>query len=184
MSQHRSVKGHWRRAQARKGQGRIHDAIKGTAAVCLISRNLIAPIDLQAVLKLQPSNAEALVELSSLIQPRRNSKSLSSPFAAHTPSPSTAGSSSYKSEESTTSDESSESSDKSLPFGRTYRDDFKLKITSLPLTIDVPVGLPPPFVDSHERAKLPIPPSPTSVPTRLKTFSYPSWERYVVQKAT
>lgn len=32
LGQHKSVKGHWRRAQARKAQGRIDEAVKGMYA--------------------------------------------------------------------------------------------------------------------------------------------------------
>lgn len=70
-----------------------------------------------------------------------------------------------------------------LPFERTYMDDFKLKISTLPLTIDVPTELPPPFMGPNEKVKRPIPPC-SAVATRLETFSYPSWERYVIRKAT
>ncbi|KAF7317330.1 hypothetical protein HMN09_00468700 [Mycena chlorophos] len=53
LSQHRSVKGYFRRAKARKMLGRTDEAIR----------------DLKAILKLQPTNAEALSELMSLLPP-------------------------------------------------------------------------------------------------------------------
>lgn len=73
-----------------------------------------------------------------------------------------------------------------LPFTRTYKDNFKLKISTLPVTIDIPVDLPPLIFGANERvtrsslASLP----PAGSHTKLESFTYPSWERYTVQKIT
>ncbi|KAG5652610.1 hypothetical protein H0H81_004392 [Sphagnurus paluster] len=53
LSQHRSSKGYFRRARARRMQNRPDEAIR----------------DLRAVLKLQPTNTEAISELASLLPP-------------------------------------------------------------------------------------------------------------------
>lgn len=69
------------------------------------------------------------------------------------------------------------------PFTRTYQDSFKLKISSLAITIDVPVDLPPPFSDpmaSNPGSSLP---PADLIHTKLEAFTYPSWERYVIEKA-
>ncbi|KAG5646497.1 hypothetical protein DXG03_003262 [Asterophora parasitica] len=55
LSQHRSSKGYYRRARARRMLNRPEEAIR----------------DLRAVLKVQPTNVEALAELASLLPPER-----------------------------------------------------------------------------------------------------------------
>lgn len=160
LAKHRSVKGHWRRSQARKGQGRIEDAIQ----------------DLRAVLRLQPSNPDAVAELARLAPPKHKSRNGSKPSSSSATGP-------LPKRSWQTSSPPPANVQEDLPFIRTYRDDFKLKISVLPLAIDVPVDLPPPFIGANEKVKSP-PPASTSVATRLETFSYPSWDRYVIQKVT
>ncbi|GJE85642.1 TPR repeat-containing protein [Phanerochaete sordida] len=160
LAKHKSVKGYWRRSQARKGQGRIDDAIQ----------------DLREVIRLQPSNAEAMTELVALVSPKPKPRSSK-------PSSSSAAGCSPKRSKQSKSPPPHPDLQEDLPFTRTYRDNFKLKISMLPLAIDVPVELPPPFIGANEKIKRPVLPS-TSVPTRLETFSYPSWDRYVIQKVT
>lgn len=144
-------------------------------------------LDLRAVLRLQPSSLEATVELQNLTTatPKRDPKSRTIPSSSSLPK-SAAGSSPRRSDAAKSNrPESPEAArNRSLPFVATYRDDFKLKINSLPLTIDVPIDLPPPFIGSNEKLQRPTPPPPTSVSTRLETLSYPNWERYVIQKVT
>ncbi|KAF8526280.1 hypothetical protein BU17DRAFT_74187 [Hysterangium stoloniferum] len=53
LGQHKSTKGYWRRAKARKMLNRPGDAAR----------------DLRMILRLQPNNAEALAELSTLVSP-------------------------------------------------------------------------------------------------------------------
>lgn len=67
-------------------------------------------------------------------------------------------------------------------FARTYQDDYKLKITCLPITIDVPIDLPPPFFSAEDKNPQQATPKLDSVRTKLETFSYPSWERYMIEK--
>lgn len=148
---------------------------------------LTQPSDLRAALKLQPSNVEAAAELANIAPTKRHTKTRTSPSSSmSTPTSSATGSSPHRTEVSDPCrpDVPANEDEASLPFAKTYRDDFRLKISSLPLTIDVPVDLPPPFIGSHEKVRRAAPPPPTSVPTRIETFSYPNWERYVIQKIT
>ncbi|OJT15100.1 RNA polymerase II-associated protein 3 [Trametes pubescens] len=172
LGQHRSVKGYWRRAQARKAQGRIEDALK----------------DLRDVLRLQPSNAEAMAEIMNLCPP--------GPLAEHEPaaSSSIASSSSQPSSSSSSSKKPPAPSafsswiptvkpPKPLPFPRTKTDDRKLKVSSIPITVDIPDNLPFFSSDSGVESKNKRPPSSSfSGYTIPQTFSYPCWERYMVQK--
>ncbi|KAI0342741.1 hypothetical protein BDW22DRAFT_1357239 [Trametopsis cervina] len=186
LGQHRSVKGYWRRAQARKAQSRVHDAIK----------------DIRAILKLQPDNPEALSEIHQLVHPNQPPMVSPIPRSSSVSSlaiPSTSSSSSSAGSSTTLSASSSNTNadlpsvplatphpSNPFPFSRTYKDDFKLKISFLPITIDIPVNLPPLVVGQNDRvtrsslASLP----PTNSHTKLESFSYPSWERYAVQKVT
>ncbi|EKM57876.1 uncharacterized protein PHACADRAFT_158921 [Phanerochaete carnosa HHB-10118-sp] len=178
LAKHGSVKGYWRRSQARKGQGRIDDAVQGTRGLCNVVLTMAErAVDLRAVLRLQPSNAEAVAELATLAPPKQKQR------ISHKPSSSSAAGSSPRRSKQSRSPPPQTSLEEALPFTRTYRDDFTFKISMLPLAIDVPVELPPPFIGSKEKVKRRAPPS-ASVPTRLETFSYPSWDRYVVQKMT
>ncbi|KAI0373616.1 hypothetical protein BV20DRAFT_749220 [Pilatotrama ljubarskyi] len=176
LGQHRSVKGYWRRAQARKAQGRIEDALK----------------DLRAVLRLQPSNTEAVAEIMALCSPAADDPATSS---------SSQPSSSFFSLSSASASSSSSSKPsplptayshwiptpkppKPLPFPPGPTDGRKLKISSIPITVDVPVEFP--FFSSeggveNKRNAIP-PPSALSGRTVPQTFSYPCWERYMVQK--
>ncbi|KAI0656427.1 hypothetical protein C8Q70DRAFT_1056661 [Cubamyces menziesii] len=179
LGQHRSVKGYWRRAQARKAQGRIEDALR----------------DLRAVLRLQPSNTEALTEIMSLCP--------APPPAPDEPIASSSLASGSRSSQPSCSSSSSSSSrpppgaagsglphwiptpkpPKPLPFPRGATDGRKLKISSIPITVDIPVDFP--FFEADDKGKAgpsPPPPSSYSGKTVSQTFSYPSWERYMVQK--
>ncbi|OBZ72562.1 RNA polymerase II-associated protein 3 [Grifola frondosa] len=79
LGQHKSLKGHWRRAQARKLQGRIDEAIK----------------DLRAVLRIQPTNAEALAELTALLPPEPTQSNIASTDVASSSSTLPASSSAH-----------------------------------------------------------------------------------------
>ncbi|KAI0696452.1 hypothetical protein BC835DRAFT_1414283 [Cytidiella melzeri] len=183
LGQHKSVKGYWRRAQARKAQGRLPEAVR----------------DLRALTRLQPDNPEALSELQKLAPPslrpqspkaRADAPSPSSTTLSSASSSSSAGPSSLSSfsslgrNGSTIPRDSPSPNPDSFAFTRTYKDDFKLKVSSLPVTIDIPVNLPPLAVGQNDRvtrsslASLP----PTNSHTKLESFQYPSWERYMVQK--
>ena len=68
LQQHRSSKGLYRRARARRMLGRSEEAIQGISSSIHCSPFLMAlSVDLRAVLRLQPYNREALAELASLI---------------------------------------------------------------------------------------------------------------------
>ncbi|TCD66120.1 hypothetical protein EIP91_001729 [Steccherinum ochraceum] len=178
LNQHKSVKGHWRRAQARKAQGRTADAIK----------------DLRAVLRLQPSNPEAQTDLNILLPPdpqppeppspppsnssssrirypaamasvaASSSASGSSSYPSCMPS-SSSSSSAFQSSEwtqpttashsfKTTTSRSTRGKSKPLPFARSLSDNRRLKITSLPVTIEVPAVYDPlPIATDHHHHK-------------------------------
>ncbi|KAH8094543.1 hypothetical protein BXZ70DRAFT_947956 [Cristinia sonorae] len=259
LSQHKSVKGHWRRAQARKAQKKYADAIK----------------DLRAVLRIQPSNMEAQEELRALLPPETvpiepiphtppippsSSKRMrnESPAGGMVPSssrasgsssssclPSTSSSSSsylsssstYTSHDPTFSQSSSSSSQSysvpssrcstptpadyhpsptfsrstgkqkktSIHITRTAADNRKLKISALPMTIEVPI-LPDNYVpgkystegtkSSHSNGKgkghahghvggcACADDGLDDIQYRPQTFSYLTWERYMVKKVS
>jgi RNA polymerase II-associated protein 3 len=142
-------------------------------------------------LQLQPGNTDAQAELQKLAPPVFRNESPSTQVPHHTLShssnsttlsllpSSTAGPSSSSS--STTREPYSPSSDQ---FTRTYKDDIKLKISFLPMTIDIPVNLPRLVLGPNgkvTRSSLASLPPPDSH-TKIESFSYPSWERYMVQK--
>jgi hypothetical protein len=102
LQQHRNVKGLYRRGKARHMLGRNEEAIQGQ--IRPLSSKLINDIhdvpvkDLRAVLRLQPTNMDAMRELASLIFPDgineldrlcaagRNNNSSSSSGSGYTPS--------------------------------------------------------------------------------------------------
>ncbi|KAI9001467.1 hypothetical protein BD414DRAFT_432056 [Trametes punicea] len=170
LGQHVSVKGHWRRAQARKAQGRIEDALK----------------DLRSVLQLQPSNSEALAEIVALCPPE------ASPLGEPIITSSQVFSSSQASSSSATPTSTpsmlshwipTPQSPKPLPFPRDLADSRKLKISSIAITVDIPVdflSIDDNGVDDNGKTH---PPPPTySDSTVSQTFSYPCWERYMVER--
>ncbi|KAI0667923.1 hypothetical protein C8Q78DRAFT_980870 [Trametes maxima] len=165
LGQHRSVKGHWRRAQARKAQGRIEDALK----------------DLRAVLRLQPSNKEARAEIIALCPPAPDE-----PMACSTV-PSSSSSSSSKPPFAPKQQSSwipTPKPPKPLPFARSTMDNRTLKISALPITVDIPIDFPF-FAGTGESGRIPPkmpPPGAYTGRTVPQTFIYPSWERYMVQK--
>ncbi|KAN0092589.1 hypothetical protein V8E55_003373 [Tylopilus felleus] len=164
LGQHRSIKGYYRRAKARRMMGLTEEAIK----------------DLRAALKIQPSNAEALEELLSLL----SSQSSSSPFSSY---PDEAASSSVGGTSATPRNIPSTNhnlqipkskSQKSLPFARTKADDRKLKIMLIPVMFEVPEYTPgdPSSTLKSTRAQ-----RVKNVTTKTETFICPSWEKYTVK---
>ncbi|KAH9948608.1 hypothetical protein B0H21DRAFT_876061 [Amylocystis lapponica] len=176
LSKHRSLKGHWRRAQARKLQGRITTRSRSSA-------------DLRIVLKIQPNNTEAGSELSTLLPSTpAPSAAVSSPFIpAASSAHSTASSSSSKQTPMITGPQSNTHSHNlprqkpptSLPFPRTEADSRRIQISPLPLTINMPVDYPS-ASEKGKSKKLAY----FSARTKSETFNYPSWERYVVRRAS
>lgn len=215
LGQHKSVKAHWRRAQARKAQGRIDDAIKGNFAVYYESTNEASSSisDIRAVLRLHPSNKEAQAELAALVPPdtgpaSAGSTRVSQKPASPSPSSSKAASSSNpaaSSSSSTAPPPSSTSSktiphrpgrlkQKASPFPRTEADDRKLKISCLPLTVDIPAmcdllayanSRPKSGKENKgKKTQSSTFTAPNGVQTTTETFSYPSWDRYVVKRVS
>lgn len=150
-------------------------------------------LDLLSILDIQPDNSAALAELASL-SPRRLPQKMTSlaksPVHAMPVSISSMASSSSSAVHPSSQPSApangpghgDHSSMKPELFKRTYQDDFKLRISTLPVTIDIPVDLPPPFVTSKDKGKRLAVPYTTSIHTKLESFAYPSWERYVIEK--
>ncbi|KAH9847836.1 hypothetical protein C2E23DRAFT_871556 [Lenzites betulinus] len=168
LQQHHSVKGYWRRAQARKAQGRIEDALK----------------DLQDVLRLQPSNSEALAEIMTLSPREELTVHEHASCSTHASSSSQPSSSSSRPLSVPNARSSIPTpTPESLPFARSAMDSRKLKISSLPVTIEIPAGYPL-FTneDGKENTNKMPPQSAFDGHTVPHTFTYPCWERYMVQK--
>ncbi|RDX46276.1 hypothetical protein OH76DRAFT_1407195 [Lentinus brumalis] len=173
LGQHRSVKGYWRRAQARKGQGRIDDAVG----------------DLHGVLCLQHTNKEAFDEMCALapnplLKATASSSSSSSSAAAASSSSSSTQPSASASASSKPWHEHLAPRVKPLPFARSPTDDRKLKISSIPVTVEIPVeflAVPTTGPDKGKGA-----PGAGEASGRMisQTFSYPCWERYMVQRVS
>ncbi len=208
LGQHRSVKGYWRRAQARKGQGRIDDAIGGertpfSRSLEFFLLNIVTGTDLHGVLCLQHTNKEAFDEMCALApNPLLNAAGPSSSSATASSSSSSsaaavASTSSSPSSSSTQPQPSASASASSkpwhehlaprvkpLPFARSPTDDRKLKISSIPVTVEIPVeflAVPTTGPDKGKGA-----PGAGEASGRMisQTFSYPCWERYMVQRVS
>jgi len=191
LNQHRSGKGYWRRAKARKMLGRIDDAIK----------------DLRALIKLQPNNSEALTELVTLLPPDPSSSppNTRALAAAASSSSSTTRSSPIRQHPNLPKTRPV----KPLPFVRTEADDRKLKIVALPLSCDAPISFE--FIAAaaaaaagigeqsggnsgngkgkmkraHGGIHLPLFPDVFSKGKgQAMSFAYPNWERYAVKKVS
>ncbi|KAI0706424.1 hypothetical protein C8Q76DRAFT_749579 [Earliella scabrosa] len=186
LGQHKSVKGYWRRAQARKAQGRIEEALR----------------DFRAVLRLQPSNAEAVAEITALCPPAPPEAAVDAAAASSSSSSSSAQPSSSSSATVQTQPQSSwipaPRVPKPLPFPRSAADDRKLKISSIPITVEIPVDFPS-FATAESTAGGGTTGSSKSKPgtqgkskksaagsgcgrTVTQTFAYPCWERYMVRR--
>jgi hypothetical protein len=127
--------------------------------------------DLRAILKIQPTNAEALFELISLLPP---DASLS------TPVPSSSSQASQIRPSSTSSQQLPIPKVKPLkspPFERAESDDRKLKMIMTPMTVDMPAS---PAANKGKEKGVKNRKKPG---TPLETFTYPSWERYFVKRA-
>ncbi|KAJ7199005.1 hypothetical protein GGX14DRAFT_664701 [Mycena pura] len=126
LSQHRSGKGYFRRARARKMIGRTDEAIR----------------DLRAILKLQPTNAEAIQELLSLLPPPSPSSSPKMSASSHA-----AADSSHAAAAAATAELHERlgigkpKQPKSLPFSSTRLDGRRLKVVHVPIAADAPLGL-------------------------------------------
>lgn len=187
LRQHKSVKGHWRRAQARKSQGKPDDAIK----------------DLRAVLRLQPNNEEAQAELLSLLPPDPGRKSQVHKTKNLPAFPNIASSSAMASGSSSSSQQygpssssytpsgggSSSSNFKPLPFTKTEADSRRLQITLLPMTFKLPASRSVSVnTDTRDGKQVKTHTirttfSPGNGSTKgSETYIYPCWERYLIRK--
>jgi len=181
LLQHKSSKGYWRRAKARKMLGRVDEAVK----------------DLRALIRLQPYNTEAISELTVLLPPN--------PLSAQPTKGATAGGSS-SSAKGDYLDLPKPRLPKPLPFEMTDEDRQKLKISNLPLTVDVPSNFE--FMAAATPATGISGKTPLGRKGKLKqsgprggnnmamgpdtkknvgkgqtmSFTYPNWERYLVKK--
>lgn len=175
LRQHKSVKGYWRRAQARKELGRIESAIK----------------DLRAVLRLQPNNEEAQVDLAQLLppeieesKPRKPGKSPPPPIAGSSAS----GSSSSARQISDTSF-TLNGKTKALPFSKMKSDYRRLQISPLPMNAKIPTGRSVSVnTDTRDGKEVKTHTIHTTfAPGKgsgqaSESYMYPCWERYVVKK--
>ena len=199
LLQHKSSKGYWRRAKARKMLGRVDEAIKGQSLeFCpILGYVFYDSIDLRALIRLQPHNTEAISELTTLLPP--NPSSLEPTKAA------TAGGSSSSVKDDRL-DLPKPRLPKPLPFETADEDREKLKISNLPLTVDVPSNLEfmaaattAAGMSGKTRAGRKGKPKQSgprggdgtgSGPGMKKnagkgqtmSFTYPNWERYLVKK--
>lgn len=203
LLQHKSSKGYWRRAKARKMLGRVDEAIKGKSLEpdrFRVHMYLYHPTDLRALIRLQPNNTEAIFELTTLLPPN--------PSLPYPTKDATAGGSS-----------SSANADylglpklkhpKALPFEAAGDDKQKLSISNLPLTVDIPSSLEfmaaataaasrggkTPSSGRKKKPKgsgpwgsndMPMGPDTKKASGKGQTmsFTYPNWERYLVKKVT
>lgn len=126
LGQHRSSKGYWRRAKARKMLQRYNEAAQ----------------DLRAILKIQPYNPEAQAELCSLFPSHSDSGSSdSSPPSSggsFSPGASTSSAASSSSTHSRMRSPDPKSKRKPIPFDIHDVDQRKLKIHALPITLQMP----------------------------------------------
>lgn len=205
LLQHKSSKGYWRRAKARKMLGRVDEAIKGQSSEPgpFWGTLLTVPSDLRALIRLQPYNAEAISELSALLPPDPSSGELTKGTKAEGSSSSSANDDHL--------DLPKPRPPKTLPFETTDEDRQKLKISNLPLTVDIPSNFEfmaaakaagvrgktapssrkgkPKRSGSRESNEMPqMGPDTTtrkgSGKGQTMSFTYPNWERYLVKKIT
>ncbi|KAH0833443.1 hypothetical protein J3R83DRAFT_12558 [Lanmaoa asiatica] len=165
LGQHRSIKGYYRRAKARRMIGRTEEAIK----------------DLRAALRIQPSNTEALEEMLSLLPSQ--SLPLTPSYLDETASSSIGGTSATPRDIPPSNHNRLQipksKSQKQLPFARTKADDRKLKIIPIPVMFEVPEYVPgePSSTWKSTRAQ-----RVKNVTTKTETFVCPSWEKYTVKQ--
>ena len=156
--------------------------------------------DLRALIRLQPYNTEAIAELT-LLLPR-------TPLSAQ-PTKGTAAGCSSSSAKDDRLDLPKPRLPKPLPFETTDDDKQRLKISNLPLTVDVPpnfefmaaataaagMGGKPPPSGRKGKPKRTGPRRGNDMPTgpdtkknagkgQTMSFTYPNWERYLVKRIT
>lgn len=114
---------------------------------------IIALSDLKVILRLQPNNAEALAELSTLVSPPSNAHPPTDPTTSTTPQASSSSPSTYLLHIHPSPPDKHPKP--SLPFTIHDVDERKLKIVMLPLELPVP---------------------------SMETLNYPSWDRFEVRR--
>ncbi|KAH7106638.1 hypothetical protein BKA62DRAFT_687736 [Auriculariales sp. MPI-PUGE-AT-0066] len=159
LAQHRSSKGLWRRARARRMLGRDEDAIR----------------DLHDVLELSPGNADALSELAILLQatadddpsvPSTSTHPLllgKGPCGACNPPLSYALASSLAARIAATPPDPDDAHAMPTPWEPTPEERRKLRVVPVPRVIDDPIAVG-------------LPPGPSA------SYSFPTWERYVLRR--
>ena len=190
LAQHKSSKGYYRRARARKMQNRTDDAIKGDFfSIPFISKPYVTTFfktDLRAVLKLQPNNMEAITELASLLPQIRLKEGDNIPGSSSSSSkPQSNDNTDYINEVLDRLNIARPKQPKLPPFHRTRLDDKKLKITLMTVSASE-------YEDllrgeksrdgsySHKRkAKATLKEVDKN---RVDAVMYPGWDRYVVKK--
>lgn len=180
--------------------GRVDEAIKGQSLEFWLVLGYVFydSIDLRALIRLQPHNTEAISELTTLLPP--NPSSLQPTKSA------TAGGSSSSAKDSHL-DLPKPRLPKPLPFEPADEDRQKLKISNLPLTVDVPSngecvaaattaagmgGKTRPSRKGKPKQSGPRGGNGTDSGPDMKragkgqtmSFTYPNWERYIVKKVT
>ncbi|KAG6334799.1 hypothetical protein ID866_4288 [Astraeus odoratus] len=161
LSQHRSIKGYFRRAKARRMLGRTEEAIK----------------DLRAALRIQPNNPEALEELMTLIPLEPSDDVTASSEVA-----SSSGAAMVSRLPPSNHDRlqlPKPKTFKPLPFPRAKEDDQRLRIVFIPAIFEVPEyvsGDPSAMWKSMKAQKM------KNMTTKTETFVYPSWEKYTVKQ--
>ena len=157
---------------------------------------LRSPLDLRALIRLQPYNTEAISELTALLPP--------DPLSAQPTKGATAGGSS-SSAKGGYLDLPKPRLPKPLPFETTEEERQKLKLSNLPLTVDVPSnfefmaaapgmgGKTPSGRKGKPKQSGPRGGKDTPLVPDMKkgagkgqtmSFTYPNWERYLVKKVT
>ncbi|KAH8118028.1 hypothetical protein DFH11DRAFT_1503386 [Phellopilus nigrolimitatus] len=165
LAQHRSGKGYWRRAKARRMQGRTVEAVKGEPFA-----------DLRLVLKVQPGNAEALAELMSIMPSAAAdiAPSSASPDITRSSSPGSSSSARHQGGSSTSNGSRGKPS-RPLPFELAETDTRRLRIYTHALQVEMPV-----IGKGRGKGKG----GAGAYDIQVETYSYPTWERCKVQRAS
>lgn len=151
--------------------------------------------DLRALIRLQPYNSEAISELAALLHPN--------PSSVQPAKGATAGGSSSSANDDCLNLPKPRPP-KPLPFEMSDEDGQKLKISNLPLTVDIPssfefmaaAGMDGKTPSGKKgKPKRGVPRKSNEMPVgpdtkkgsgkgQTMSFTYPNWERYLVKKVT
>jgi hypothetical protein len=131
--------------------------------------------DLRAALKIQPSNNEALDELLSILPPDDSSRLAPSSSSLATSSSSTSPAPRNAASLYDHLHLPKLKQPKQLPFARSSHDDKKIKVSSIPVSYEVPL---------MPAGKISTELKPKDLRSRTESFIFPSWEKYTVRLAT